>query len=105
MLNRVVLVVVLVPLAIVMIALAVANRAPVPFTLDPFNPGNPGLTVSLPLFVWLLAALALGVFVGGAATWMRQGRYRRIARQHIREAERLREASDSNMPAVPRPRA
>ncbi|KAB2863341.1 MAG: hypothetical protein F9K43_19085, partial [Bauldia sp.] len=58
MLNRLLTVVVFIPLAIVLIALAVANRAPVDFTIDPFNPGNPGLTVSLPLFVLLFAALA-----------------------------------------------
>lgn len=88
MLNRLVIVVVLVPLAVVLIALAVANRTAVPFTLDPFNPGNPGLTISLPLFVWLFAALALGVIVGSAATWLRQRHYRRIARRREREAQR-----------------
>ncbi|MGO4841903.1 DUF1049 domain-containing protein, partial [Rhizobiaceae sp. 2RAB30] len=49
MLNRFILIVVFVPLAIILIALAVANRGAVAFTLDPFNPGNPGLTMHLPL--------------------------------------------------------
>ena len=49
MLNRLVTVLIFIPLAIVLVALAVANRAPVAFTIDPFNPGNPGLTLSLPL--------------------------------------------------------
>jgi hypothetical protein len=31
-----------VPLAIILVALAVANRTPVAFTMDPFNPGSPG---------------------------------------------------------------
>lgn len=81
MLNRLLTVLVFIPLAIVLIALAVANRAPVAFTLDPFNPGNPGLTVSLPLFVLLFAALAAGLVIGSLATWLRQGRYRKAARQ------------------------
>jgi len=81
MLNRFLTVVVFIPLAVVLIALAVANRAPVAFTIDPFNPGNPGLTVSLPLFVLLFAALALGLVVGSLATWFRQGRYRKAARR------------------------
>lgn len=81
MLNRFLTVVVFIPLAIVLIALAVANRAPVAFTIDPFNPGNPGLTVSLPLFVLLFGALALGLVIGSLATWFRQGRYRKAARQ------------------------
>jgi uncharacterized integral membrane protein len=80
-----------VPVAIVLIALAVANRTFVPFTLDPFNPGNPALTLSLPLFVYLFLALLLGVLIGGAATWMRQGRYRRQARRQTAEARAFRE--------------
>ncbi|RUV10651.1 DUF1049 domain-containing protein, partial [Mesorhizobium sp. M5C.F.Ca.IN.020.32.2.1] len=39
MFNRLMLIVVFVPLAVILIALAVANRDPVAFTLDPFNPG------------------------------------------------------------------
>ena len=42
MVNRFVLIAVFVPLAIILVALAVANRGQVAFTLDPFNPGNPG---------------------------------------------------------------
>lgn len=85
MLNRFLSIAVYIPLAIVLIALAVANRTPVDFTLDPFNPGNPGLTITLPLFACLFAALALGLIVGSTATWFKQGRYRKLARQ--REAE------------------
>lgn len=81
MLNRFLTVLVFIPLAVVLIALAVANRGPVDFTIDPFNPGNPGLTASLPLFVLLFAAAALGLVVGSAATWLRQGRYRKAARR------------------------
>ena len=80
MLNRFLIIVLFVPLAVVLIALAVANRAPVAFTLDPFNPGNPGLTMQAPLFVLLFAALALGMVVGAIVTWFKQGRYRKLAR-------------------------
>ena len=85
MLNRFLTIAVFFPLAIVLIALAVANRAPVALTLDPFNPGNPALTISLPLFIYLFGALALGLVIGSVATWFKQGRYRKLARQ--REAE------------------
>lgn len=90
MLNRIVLVVILVPVAVVLIALAVANRAMTDFTLDPFHPGNPSLTVEMPLFVYLFAALALGMLLGALVTWLRQGRYRTRARRHASEIERLR---------------
>ncbi len=108
MLNRVLIVVVLVPLAVILIALAVANRMPVAFTLDPFNPGNPALTIQAPLFVLLFVALALGVILGGAVTWFKQGRFRKIARQRGLEAESLRQAAAQRPPvaqgpALPRP--
>jgi uncharacterized integral membrane protein len=91
MIKRIVTIIVIIPVAIVLIALAVANRASVPFTLDPFNPGNPGLTLSLPLFIYLFLALFLGVLIGSAATWLRQGRHRKRARRNADEARTLRE--------------
>lgn len=70
------------PIAIILIALAVANRAWVPFTIDPFNPGNPALTFEAPLFVLLFLTMILGMFLGSIATWMRQAPYRKMAREH-----------------------
>jgi uncharacterized integral membrane protein len=101
MVKRIVTIIVIVPVAIVLIALAVANRGFVPFTLDPFNPGNPALTLSLPFFVYILLALLLGVLVGSAATWLRQGRYRRRARRHADEARALREETARARPPAP----
>jgi hypothetical protein len=93
MFNRFILVVIFVPLAIVLIALAVANRSPALFTLDPFNPGNPALTIQMPLFFLLFAALGLGLIVGSAATWLKQGHYRKLARQRGLEAQAARDAA------------
>jgi uncharacterized integral membrane protein len=91
MVNRLILVLILVPIAVVLIALAVANRGLTPFTLDPFNPGNPPLTFDLPLFVLLFVALGLGMILGSVATWVKQGRYRRIARQRGLEVQAARD--------------
>jgi uncharacterized integral membrane protein len=89
-------VVILLPVAALLIALSVANRAPVAVTLDPLTPGNPALTITLPLFAWLLAAIIAGALIGGALTWMAQGRHRAKARAETsranavaREAEAL----------------
>lgn len=113
MLNRFLIVVVVIPVAVVLIALAVANRGPTAFTLDPFNPGNPALTVNVPLFFLLFATLALGMVIGSAATWFKQGRYRKIARQRTIEADAARASAAraakmnpptvSGAPALPRP--
>ena len=93
MLNRFMLIAVLVPLAIILVALAVANRGVASFTLDPFNPGNPALTWQMPLFVLLFAAIALGMLIGSVATWVKQGRYRKLARQRAQEVQSLRDAA------------
>ena len=107
MLNRFMLIAVLVPLAIILVALAVANRGVASFTLDPFNPGNPALTWQMPLFVLLFAAIALGMLIGSLATWVKQGRYRKLARQRSQEAEVLRQAAARTVaptaPQLPRP--
>ena len=101
MISRFVLIAVLVPLAIILIALAVANRAPVAFTLDPFNPGNPALSVNLPLFVLLFAALVCGLLIGAFATWVRQARYRRLAKRRGQEIEALRSRLPAAAPSRP----
>lgn len=90
MINRVVVVLILVPLAVILIALSVANRGLVTFTIDPFNPGNPGLSYAAPLFVWLFLALFVGLILGSFATWINQGRHRKLARQRKQETELLR---------------
>ncbi|MCL8380798.1 MULTISPECIES: lipopolysaccharide assembly protein LapA domain-containing protein [Xanthobacter] len=94
------------PLAILAIALAVANRKPVVLSLDPFAPDHPALSVTLPLFAIIFAAVIVGVIAGGVVTWARQGRYRREARAARREhkrAEAARPAPSSQL-GLPAPR-
>ena len=81
---------VLLPLAAVIVILSVANRQDVTVSLDPFHGGAPALSFAAPLFVLLFGALVLGLVIGGVATWVRQGRWRRAARRAEMEAERLR---------------
>jgi uncharacterized integral membrane protein len=81
---------VLVPVAIVVILLAVANRGPVTLSLDPFAREMSALKVTVPIFVLIFAAVMAGVLIGGAAAWLAQGKNRRAARGQRREAERLR---------------
>ncbi len=81
---------ILLPVAIVVVLLAVANRAPVVLSFDPFTPGAPLLSVTLPLFAILFLAVMLGVVIGGVAAWLTQARHRRAERRFKREAARLR---------------
>jgi uncharacterized integral membrane protein len=85
MLRKIVLAVVLIPLAIVIVAICVANKGPVTVSLDPFSASDPAVLLHPPLYLLSLALLVTGVIIGGIASWLRQGRWRRAARE--REAE------------------
>ncbi len=74
----------LLPLAIVVIFFTIANRAPVTVHLDPLP-----LEVSLPLYAVAMVASVIGLVAGGAAAWVRAGKWRRLAREKRRQAERL----------------
>lgn len=71
---------ILVPVGILLVAFAVANRGAVLVSLDPFNDARPAFTLPVPLFALPVAGLIAGVLIGGAAAWIRQGRWRRAAR-------------------------
>jgi uncharacterized integral membrane protein len=81
---------IVIPLALIFVVFAVANRHFVTVSFDPFNSVNPALSVSLPLFVLIIAIAILGVVAGGLATWFGQRRWRRAARQHEADARAAR---------------
>jgi len=81
MLRRIGTALIVVPLAAIIIAFAVANRQTVMVSFDPFSSTFPAYAVTLPLFAVVLAVLILGVLIGGVATWLRQGKWRRSARR------------------------
>jgi hypothetical protein len=74
--------------AVILVSLAVANRHGVLMVLDPFNPQDPVIAIDLPLYAYLLAMLLFGVLLGGVATWISQGKWRRMARVRTQEALR-----------------
>lgn len=82
-------VLILLPLSIIGLALAVANRHAVTVSFDPFTSTAAG-AIEVPLFVALIAAIVVGVFLGGFFTWLSQGKHRRALRESRAEAARLR---------------
>jgi len=86
MVRKFVMALVWIPLAILFVIFAVANRHLVTVSFDPFNSLTPTVAVTLPLFVVLILVAILGVVAGGLATWLRQGQWRRAARRHAAEA-------------------
>jgi uncharacterized integral membrane protein len=81
MLRTVVTAVILIPLALIIVGFAVANRQPVTISFDPFDSSHPAYSMTLPLFVVIFLLVILGVLVGGTAAWLRQGRWRSAARR------------------------
>ena len=92
--RKLILSVVVIPLGAVLIALAVVNRAPAVLSLDPFGGDAPNLSLEAPFFLFLLGAFALGLLVGGVASWLNQGKWRRTAREEAREARDWRRQAD-----------
>jgi uncharacterized integral membrane protein len=90
-----------IPLGLIFVVFAVANRHFVTVSFDPFNSADPAISVSLPLFVVIIATAVLGVAAGGVATWFRQRRWRRAARQYEADARQARaEMADLRAAAV-----
>lgn len=85
----------LVPLAIVLVLLAVANRGPVTLSLDPFSREAPALAFTVPLFVALLLAVMVGVVIGGVSAGIGRMRWRYRAKRAEREAEKLSAENDA----------
>ena len=81
---------ILIPLALIIIAFAIANRQTVSFNLDPFGIASSALNFQAPLFALAFALAILGVIVGGIATWLKQSHWRRAARSLDSEVRKLR---------------
>jgi uncharacterized integral membrane protein len=90
MIRRIIAALILLPLAIVFISVAVANRQSVVVSFDPFDQAHPALTRAVPLYLLMLILLIGGVVVGGIAAWLRQGKWRRAARRADAQARELR---------------
>jgi uncharacterized integral membrane protein len=78
--RKIVTALILVPIAIVVVTFAVANRQTVVVSFDPFDRAHPAFALALPMFALLLAVAIAGVVIGGVAAWIRQSKWRRAAR-------------------------
>jgi uncharacterized integral membrane protein len=78
---------IVIPLGLLFVVFAVANRHFVTVSFDPFNTRDPSVGVTMPLFAVIIIVAILGVVAGGTATWFRQRHWRRAARQHEADAK------------------
>ena len=86
-------------IGIPMIAFALVNKDQVPIRIDPIAGAAATPVISLPLFVVVFAALLLGVFLGGLAAWIGQGKHRKAARVARADLVRLKAETAAN--AIP----
>src|ERR1043165_9555929 len=97
---------ILVPLGIVIVAFAVANREIITVSFDPFDTVSPAFALKTPLYALIFVLLGLGVLVGGIAAWLKQHKWRSRARRAEAEARDLRSRLDAAEPrrTMPVPR-
>lgn len=100
-------IIVFVPLALVILFFAMANRGVVKIGVDPFAPHDASAPYfEAPLFLVVLAATAIGVVAGGVSSWLGHLPVRRAAKVARAEAkktrlevEKLRQKSVAELPA------
>ena len=108
MLRKIIMSIIIIPLAVILVALAVANRQAVTVSFDPFSSAAPAYAATLPLFILIFVLVILGVVVGGVAAWLRQAKWRRIAHRldaDVRALHQELEALRRRQTATPAPGA
>jgi uncharacterized integral membrane protein len=95
LLRKILTAIVVIPLVVVLVGFAVANRQIVTVSLDPFDAVHPAYALTLPLFAIVFVILIAGVVIGGAASWLGQRGWRRASRRHEAEARQLRAELDA----------
>src|SRR5262249_13292057 len=86
---------ILVPIAVLLIAFAVANRQWSPVSLDPLSSSPRALRIELRLFLVSFLALMRGVVAGGIAAWVGQRKWRRRARRLENDLRDVRTEAES----------
>jgi len=89
MLRKILTAIIVIPLLIIVVGFAVANRQAVTISFDPFSATQPAYAITLPLFVVIFILVILGVIIGGIAAWLRQNSWRRSARRLDAEVRAL----------------
>jgi uncharacterized protein YpmB len=77
------------PVAIIVISFAVANRQWTRLSLDPFSSTSPFLTIEMPLWLLFIVGVFIGLIVGWAMCWFAQGKHRKLARERAKDIARL----------------
>ena len=101
--RKFVIIFVLVPLAVLIVMFAVANREIITVSFDPFDSTQPALAFRMPLFILIFVLVGLGVLIGGIAAWLKQHKWRARARRAEADVRRLRAELDAQRTIAPVP--
>jgi uncharacterized integral membrane protein len=74
------------PIVIIVISFAVANRRWVTLSLDPFSQEAPKLAMDLPLWLLFFLGILVGLIIGWIGSWFAQAKHRKAARDARAEA-------------------
>ena len=80
-LRRVINWIVGLPIAIIAIGFAVANRQWTTISFDPFTRDAPFASITLPLWAILFCGVFLGLIIGWIAAWFAHAKWRKAARE------------------------
>ena len=80
MLSRLFNWIVLVPLALIGIGFAVANRQWITVSFDPFNRAHPYIKADMPLWALFFCGVFVGIFAGWMVAWAGNRKYRKATR-------------------------
>jgi hypothetical protein len=72
--------IVLVPLALIGIGFAVANRQWIGISFDPFNRAHPLVMVNMPLWALFFCGVFVGILAGWLVAWAGNRKYRKATR-------------------------
>jgi len=82
--------IVVAPAVAVLVGFALANRQPIKVSFNPFDSSEPYFAVTDPLYLAGFTVLIGGVVLGGVATWLKQGKRRRLSSRLAAEVVAIR---------------
>jgi uncharacterized membrane protein YciS (DUF1049 family) len=100
MLQRILRWIVGLPIALVVVSFAVANRNWITVSFDPFSREAPFAAIDVPLWALFFCGVFFGLIAGWIACWIAQGKWRRSAKEARRELK-LTQAQPRNLADFP----
>lgn len=91
------------PLAIIVVAIAVANRNSVRLSFDPFNVTSPAVAFDVPLIAVIMGAALIGLVLGGWSSYLAQAPARKAARMTEQKVKRLEREIEVQQAIIVRP--